>query len=171
MNYARALLDGGFADLHKPAHWNLGFVRSVTHRAEYESLYLEPAKAFVEAMAPGLAKLAKGLRAEPRVNGSIMRIHRDTRFSKDKKPYKTGLFLLLTDLDLGLGLFAATAWLWLRYGYASPHLDLLSHYLPGYRSGIVGGAIGGFWLFLYAAAAAGSTAWIYNRVVRRRFRG
>ncbi|MCA9516896.1 MAG: 3-deoxy-7-phosphoheptulonate synthase, partial [Myxococcales bacterium] len=50
LNYARALLDGGFADLHKPHHWNLGFVRSATHRAEYEALVARilDALAFVE---------------------------------------------------------------------------------------------------------------------------
>ena len=69
------------------------------HRADYEGLYLEPAKRFVTAMGPGLRKISKHLRAEGRVNGSIMRIHRDTRFSKDKTPYKTGLFLLFTEGD------------------------------------------------------------------------
>lgn len=50
LNYARALLDGGLADLHQPHHWNLGFVRSVTHRAEYEALVerILDALAFVE---------------------------------------------------------------------------------------------------------------------------
>ena len=67
------------------------------HRSAYEALYLEPAKRFVEAMGPGLRKISKHLRAEGRVNGSIMRINRDTRFSKDKTPYKTGLFLLFTE--------------------------------------------------------------------------
>jgi len=38
LNYIRALLDGGFADLHQPHHWRLGFVRSHAHRAEYEVL-------------------------------------------------------------------------------------------------------------------------------------
>ncbi len=38
LNYIRALLDGGFADLHKPHHWGLAFVRSHAHRAEYEAL-------------------------------------------------------------------------------------------------------------------------------------
>ena len=37
--------------------------------------------------------MSKHFRADARVNGSIMRIHRDTRFSKDKRPYKTGLFI------------------------------------------------------------------------------
>ena len=38
LNYVRALLDGGFADLHKPHHWRLDFVRSHAHRAAYEAL-------------------------------------------------------------------------------------------------------------------------------------
>jgi len=38
LNYVRALLDGGFADLHKPRHWQLEFVRQEAHRAEYETL-------------------------------------------------------------------------------------------------------------------------------------
>ena len=38
LNYARALVDGGFADLHHPHHWDLGFVRSQSHRAEYEDM-------------------------------------------------------------------------------------------------------------------------------------
>ncbi len=38
LNYARALLDAGFADLHQPRHWDLGFVRSVDSRSEYEDM-------------------------------------------------------------------------------------------------------------------------------------
>ena len=38
LNYARALVDGGFADLHHPQHWDLGFVRSNTNREEYEDI-------------------------------------------------------------------------------------------------------------------------------------
>jgi len=46
------------------------------HKRDYESCYLEPAQAFVSAMAPELRKLSKGIVAEPRVNGAIMRIQR-----------------------------------------------------------------------------------------------
>ncbi len=63
-------------------------------RAEYETLFLNPAKAFVAALAPALGALDPDIRAEPRVNGAIMRINRDTRFSKDKTPYKTHLSML-----------------------------------------------------------------------------
>ena len=38
LNYARALLDGGFADLHAPHHWDLGFVRSAESRERYEDM-------------------------------------------------------------------------------------------------------------------------------------
>ena len=58
------------------------------HRSEYEQFYLEPAKAFVEAVGPKLEKLAPNIVWEPRVNGSIFRVNRDIRFSKDKTPYK-----------------------------------------------------------------------------------
>jgi uncharacterized protein (TIGR02453 family) len=63
------------------------------HREDYEQFHLAPAKAFVEAIAPGLKKISKSINAEPRVNGSIFRINRDVRFSKDKRPYKTTLDL------------------------------------------------------------------------------
>ena len=38
INYARALIDGGFADLHHPDFWDLGFVKSTDRRAEYEEM-------------------------------------------------------------------------------------------------------------------------------------
>ena len=50
----------------------------------------EPLAAFVEAMAPRLKKVSKHFVADPRLNGgSVFRIYKDVRFSKDKTPYKT----------------------------------------------------------------------------------
>lgn len=69
------------------------------HRADYEELYLEPAKQFVAAMTGPIAKVATGAKAEPRVNGSIMRINKDVRFSKDKTPYKPYLSLVFPVAD------------------------------------------------------------------------
>lgn len=63
------------------------------HRAAYERSLLEPARDFVEAMGAELEPVYPGINADPRVNGSIMRINHDTRFSKDKRPYKTHLDL------------------------------------------------------------------------------
>jgi 3-deoxy-7-phosphoheptulonate synthase len=36
LNFVRALVDGGFADLHHPEYWDLGFVRHSQLRAAYE---------------------------------------------------------------------------------------------------------------------------------------
>jgi uncharacterized protein (TIGR02453 family) len=63
------------------------------HRGDYEEGFVAPARAFVEALAPRLRKIDPDVQAEPRVNGSIMRINRDIRFSKDKTPYKDHLDL------------------------------------------------------------------------------
>ncbi len=38
LNHLRALLDGGFADLHAPHHWDLGFVQNPERRAQYEGM-------------------------------------------------------------------------------------------------------------------------------------
>jgi uncharacterized protein (TIGR02453 family) len=61
------------------------------HRDDYERYYLAPAVAFVSAIGPKLKKLSPSIQFAPKVNGSIMRINRDTRFSKDKSPYKNHL--------------------------------------------------------------------------------
>ena len=63
------------------------------NRERYETCYLEPAKSFVQALGPRLQRFAKDAHAEARVNGSIFRINRDTRFSKDKTPYKAHIAL------------------------------------------------------------------------------
>lgn len=60
------------------------------HRSDYERYWVEPAKDFVGAAGTALRKVAP-ISAEPRVNGSIFRINRDIRFSKDKTPYKDHL--------------------------------------------------------------------------------
>lgn len=63
------------------------------NRAVYERAWVEPAKAFVEAIGPKLKQLAPNLGYAAKLNGSLRRINRDTRFSKDKTPYKTHLDL------------------------------------------------------------------------------
>ncbi len=60
------------------------------NRSTYDDELLEPARAFVSTFGDILHEsVDEELRADPRVGGSIFRIHRDTRFSKDKSPYKT----------------------------------------------------------------------------------
>ncbi len=62
------------------------------NKPRYEALVREPALDFIEAMDPVLTKFAPNFRAEPRkMGGSLMRVFRDTRFSRDKTPYKTNI--------------------------------------------------------------------------------
>ena len=64
------------------------------NRSAWEGGLLEPAKELVLELGEELRRrVSGGIHADPRVNGSIFRINRDTRFSKDKTPYKTHLDL------------------------------------------------------------------------------
>lgn len=60
------------------------------NKARYEQELRDPLLRFIEAFAPRLRKISPHFVADPRpVGGSLFRIYRDTRFSKDKSPYKT----------------------------------------------------------------------------------
>ena len=60
------------------------------NKPRYEETVKEPLLAFIRDFAPRLEKISEHFVADPRANGgSMFRIYRDTRFSKDKTPYKT----------------------------------------------------------------------------------
>lgn len=60
------------------------------NKRRFEEELREPALQFVRDFAPYLAEISPFFRADPRkTGGSMFRIYRDTRFSKDKSPYKT----------------------------------------------------------------------------------
>lgn len=63
------------------------------NRVLYDKGYVEAAKAFVAEMGPKLRTISPDVQFDPRVNGSIGRVNRDIRFSKDKRPYKDHLGL------------------------------------------------------------------------------
>jgi len=67
------------------------------HREDYDNFVIDPARSFVSAMGEKLRKIAPGVHAEPKINKSIFKIHRDVRFSKDKTPFKTHLGLWFWD--------------------------------------------------------------------------
>jgi uncharacterized protein (TIGR02453 family) len=59
------------------------------NKQRYRDSVQAPMSAFVTAMAPLVKKISKNFVCDPRPNGgSVFRIHRDVRFSKDKRPYK-----------------------------------------------------------------------------------
>jgi uncharacterized protein (TIGR02453 family) len=62
------------------------------HKQEYEGCVREPALDFISDMDDELRAISKHFRAVPKkVGGSLMRVYRDTRFSRDKTPYKTNI--------------------------------------------------------------------------------
>ena len=59
------------------------------NKPRYKESVVEPISAFITAMDTRLARVSDCFIADPRPHGgSMFRIYRDTRFSKDKKPYK-----------------------------------------------------------------------------------
>jgi uncharacterized protein (TIGR02453 family) len=62
------------------------------HKANYEATVRGPALQFITDMADDLAAVSPHFLAQARkVGGSLMRIHRDVRFGRDKRPYKTNI--------------------------------------------------------------------------------
>jgi uncharacterized protein (TIGR02453 family) len=60
------------------------------NKSRYEEVVQEPAVAFIADFAPRLQAISPHFVADARpTGGSLFRIYRDTRFGKDKTPYKT----------------------------------------------------------------------------------
>ncbi len=60
---------------------------------DYQELLVKPAQSFVVALGNRLTSISEDMVYDTRTNGSgsILRIYRDIRFSKDKSPYNTRL--------------------------------------------------------------------------------
>ncbi len=59
------------------------------NKQRYRDDVVEPVCNFIEVMEPRLHAVSEHFIADPRAHGgSMFRIYRDTRFSKDKRPYK-----------------------------------------------------------------------------------
>ncbi|HEY2446395.1 MAG TPA: DUF2461 domain-containing protein [Rhizomicrobium sp.] len=59
------------------------------NKQRFRDVVQAPMSDFIAAVAPRLARVSKHFTADPRPNGgSMFRIYRDVRFSKDKRPYK-----------------------------------------------------------------------------------
>ena len=72
------------------ANNNREWFKANKHR--YEEQVLDVALRFIQAMQDPLHDIAPHFVAQPtRMGGSLMRVYRDTRFSKNKLPYKTNI--------------------------------------------------------------------------------
>ncbi len=71
-------------------HNDAGFFES--HRADYEAYVRKPFYDFIDAMAPAMRGIADDMELRPAK--CLARIRRDTRFSKDKTPYRDHMWLL-----------------------------------------------------------------------------
>lgn len=72
------------------------------HRGVYDAAVVGPALAFVGSMGAALKAVAPTVGPEPKIGGSLFRIHRDTRFSADKSPYKTHVGIRFRDRDTAI---------------------------------------------------------------------
>jgi uncharacterized protein (TIGR02453 family) len=72
------------------------------NKSRYENEVREPMLAFIADFAPRLRKISACYVADPRPSGgSMMRIYRNLRFSRDKTPYKTNAAAAFGHRDTG----------------------------------------------------------------------
>lgn len=94
------------------------------HKNEYETHVRQPMIALVERLSHDLRAFAPELVADPKV--SLFRIYRDTRFSGDKRPFKTAVGARFPHRELGrgkgAGLYVEVApdWVWIGGGFYMP---------------------------------------------------
>lgn len=65
------------------------------NRKIFDEQVMKPAQDFIVELGERLVSIAPNIVADPRRDKSIFRIHRVTRFSKDKSPFKTHLAIFL----------------------------------------------------------------------------
>lgn len=63
------------------------------HRSIYDNDLVKPFKLLVEQLTPEMLKIDEWFETKPAIGKTISRIHRDTRFSKDKILYRSRLWL------------------------------------------------------------------------------
>lgn len=111
------------------------------HKEDYELQVRTPALNFISAMTLPLDRISPHFLAQPKnVGGSLMRIHRDVRFSRDKQPYKTNVGIQFRH-ELGKDIHAPGYYLHIEpggcfVGIGLWHPDAVA--LARIRDGIVG---------------------------------
>lgn len=106
------------------------------HRDNYEQHVRQPMTAIVERLADDLRAFAPEIVASPKV--SMYRIYRDTRFSEDKRPYKTHVAAVFPTRGLpkheGAGLYfhVSPDDIWIgggMYAPQTPHLHAVREHI------------------------------------------
>ena len=64
------------------------------NRDRYETYWKAAALDFIASVSGQMAALDPPLAAEPKLNGTLRRINRDVRFSRDKSPYNARLHMI-----------------------------------------------------------------------------
>lgn len=63
------------------------------HRSDYEAHLLQPFQRLAAALAPYMEEIDPYLEVRPAVGKTISRIYRDTRFSSDKAPFRSSMWI------------------------------------------------------------------------------
>lgn len=88
------MIDSGFRDFLAALKANNNREWFEANKQHYQNVVVKPMIELVGTLDGAVSQLTPALRADPKVNGSIRRIYRDTRFSKDKTPYHTHVHLI-----------------------------------------------------------------------------
>lgn len=64
------------------------------HKEQYQSVLLDPFKELVGNLGPAMLAIDPQIVTEPRVDRTLSRIYRDTRFSRDKSLYRDNMWLV-----------------------------------------------------------------------------
>ena len=90
------------------------------HRYRYERFVLNPLRALVVELTEFILTIDPDIETAPAVNKTISRIYRDTRFSKDKTPFRSNMWIVFkrprSDWKDGPGYFFELFPDWYRYG-------------------------------------------------------
>ena len=99
----------------------------------------------------------------------------DIKSSDEEKLFRGILHLkvkilgLVLGLLFGLAIFIATNWLVIKGGdEVGQHLQLLGHFLIGYRVSFLGSLIGFAYGFAIGTLSGALIGWIYNRIIDSR---
>ncbi len=91
------------------------------HRNQYDQYLLEPLRSLVNDLADFMLDIDLSIEVAPAVNKTISRIHRDTRFSNDKSPFRNNVWLVFKRpgkdwSSRSCGYFLEINAAWYRYG-------------------------------------------------------